>query len=70
MDSAIAASRGLGKTIVPTIVVILGSCVFRIFWVYTIFAQFHTIFSPVQPVRLLLDHHSHSGDGVFPAYLS
>ena len=45
MDSAIAASRGLGKTIVPTIVVILGSCVFRIFWVYTIFAQFHTIFS-------------------------
>ena len=45
MDCAIAASRGLGKTIVPTIVVIFGSCVFRIIWVYTIFAQFHTIFS-------------------------
>lgn len=45
MDCTIAASRGLGKTIVPTIVVILGSCVFRIIWVYTIFARYHTIFS-------------------------
>ena len=29
----------------PTIVVILGSCVFRIIWIYTIFAYFHTITS-------------------------
>lgn len=43
MDCTIAASRGLGKTIVPTIVVIIGSCVFRVAWVYTIFAHFHTI---------------------------
>lgn len=43
MDCTIAASRGLGKTIVPTIVVISGSCLFRILWVYTIFAHFHTI---------------------------
>ena len=43
MDCTIAASRGLGKTIVPTIVVIIGSCVFRVAWVYTIFAYFHTI---------------------------
>lgn len=37
MDCTIAAARGLNKTIVPTIMVILGSCVFRIFWVYVIF---------------------------------
>lgn len=43
MDCTIAASRGLGKTIVPTIIVILGSVIFRIAWVYTIFAYFHTI---------------------------
>ena len=39
----IAASRGLGKTVVPTVIVVLGSCVFRVIWVYTIFAHFHTI---------------------------
>lgn len=43
MDCTIAASRGLGKTVIPTIIVITGSCVFRIIWVYTIFAHFHTI---------------------------
>ena len=43
MDCTIAASRGLGKTVVPTIIVVSGSCIFRIVWVYTIFAYFHTI---------------------------
>ena len=43
MDCTIAASRGLGKTIVPTVIVIMGSCVFRGIWVYSIFAHFHTI---------------------------
>lgn len=42
MDCTISASRGIGKTVVPTIIVIMGSCVFRILWVYTIFAYFHT----------------------------
>ena len=43
MDCTIAASRGLGKTVIPTIIIILGSCVFRIVWIYTIFAWIHTI---------------------------
>lgn len=43
MDNTIAASRGLGKTSVPTVIVLLGSCLFRILWVYTIFAWFGTI---------------------------
>lgn len=43
MDCTISASRGIGKSLVPTIIVIMGSCVFRVIWVYTIFAYFHTI---------------------------
>ena len=43
MDCSIAASRGIGKTLWPTVIVIMGSCVFRVIWVYTIFAYFHTI---------------------------
>ena len=45
MDGSIAASRGLGKSAVPMVIVILGSCVFRIIWVYTVFAWFGTITS-------------------------
>lgn len=45
MDSAIAAARGLGKSLMPTIIVIMGSCVFRILWIYTVFAYYHTITS-------------------------
>ena len=43
MDCTIAASRGIGKGFVPTVIVILGSCVFRVVWVYTVFAHFHTL---------------------------
>lgn len=45
MDCTIAASRGIGRTIIPTITVIIGSCVFRVVWIYTVFAYFHTITS-------------------------
>ena len=40
MDCTIAASRGIGKSIAPTITVILGSYVFRAVWVNTVFAHF------------------------------
>lgn len=43
MDNSVAASRGIGKSIIPTIVVIMGSCVFRVVWIYTVFAYFHTV---------------------------
>lgn len=43
MDCTIAASRGLGKSVVPMVFVFLGSCVFRITWIYTVFAHFHTL---------------------------
>ena len=31
------ALRGLGYSILPTILTVIGSCVFRIFWVFTVF---------------------------------
>ena len=45
MDCTIAAARGLGKSVVPTVLVILGSYVFRILWIFTVFAYFRTITS-------------------------
>lgn len=43
MDNTIVASRSLGKSVAPTVMVILGSCVFRIIWIKTVFAYFGTI---------------------------
>ena len=43
MDNTIAACRALGKSLMPSIIVILGSCVFRVLWVWTVFAHFRTI---------------------------
>lgn len=43
MDCTIAASKGLGKVLWPTVIVIMGSCVFRVIWIYTVFAYFGTI---------------------------
>ena len=43
MDCTIAACRGIGKSLAPTVIVIVGSCIFRVAWIYTVFAYFHTI---------------------------
>ncbi len=43
MDGTIAANRGLRKTLIPSIMVFLGSCVMRVIWVFTIFAHFRTV---------------------------
>ena len=43
MDNAIAALRGIGKSIASAIIVIMGSCVFRIIWMFTVFEHFHTL---------------------------
>ena len=43
MDNATAACRGLGKTAVPTVIVLLGTIVFRVVWIYTVFAHFRTL---------------------------
>lgn len=43
MDNTIAANRSLGKTALPTLFEVLGSCVFRILWIFTVFRFFRTI---------------------------
>ncbi len=43
MDGSIAASRGLGKTAIPTLIVVLGSGAFRVLWLATVFLAFRTI---------------------------
>ena len=44
MDSLTGALRGRGASMVPMVICILGVCVFRVAWIYTIFQvpQFHT----------------------------
>lgn len=43
MDNATAGARGLGKTLVPTVAIIFGSVVYRVLWIMTVFAYFHTL---------------------------
>lgn len=43
MDSLIAVLRGLGKTMISMYIVIFGSCIFRLIWIYTVFEYFGTI---------------------------
>ena len=56
MDNAIAAARGLGKSVIPALSVVAFSCVFRIVWIYTVFDHFRTIASIylLYPVSWLL----------------
>ena len=37
------ALRGIGYSLLPMIVSILGACAFRLFWVFTIFAAYPTL---------------------------
>lgn len=38
MDMLVGSLRGMGKSVVPMIVSLLGACVFRVIWVLTVFA--------------------------------
>ncbi len=39
--------RGMGFSVLPTVITVLGSCVFRLLWVFTIFRTHHTFASLV-----------------------
>lgn len=43
MDVLVGGLRGLGYSIVPMVVSILGACVFRLVWIYTVFQSFHKL---------------------------
>ena len=36
MDTTAAFNKGIGKQIVPTLIVLIGTCLFRVIWVFTI----------------------------------
>ena len=43
MDVMVGALRGIGYSLAPMIVSIIGACVFRILWVMTVFAAMPTL---------------------------
>ena len=44
MDVMTGAIRGLGNSIVPMIITVLGVCGIRLLWIFTIFQMYHTQF--------------------------
>ena len=45
MDVVAGSVRGLGYSILPMLVSLVGACVFRIIWIFTVFQWQHTLFS-------------------------
>ncbi len=45
MDVMVGSIRGLGYSLMPTIVSLCGACLFRIIWIYTAFRSIHTLTS-------------------------
>lgn len=45
VDGNLAASRGLGRGVMPTGILLVGVCAFRILWILTVFACFETLVS-------------------------
>lgn len=43
MDAMVGMLRGLGYAVVPMAVSIIGACGFRVLWIMTVFAQFHSL---------------------------
>lgn len=53
MEVGTGAMRGMGKSILPTCVSLIGSCALRIAWIYTVFAWLRPILTPMQALLLL-----------------
>lgn len=45
MDVLVGSIRGLGYSIMPMIVSLIGACLLRVIWIFTIFQAEHTLFS-------------------------
>ena len=45
MDTLSCTMRGLGMSVLPTIISLTGACLYRILWIYTVFAAHHTQFT-------------------------
>ncbi|MBQ7792522.1 MAG: MATE family efflux transporter, partial [Clostridia bacterium] len=38
-----SAQRGIGIAVSPMVVTVIGTCLLRVVWIYTIFARFHVL---------------------------
>ena len=45
MDVSTGAIRGMGNSLVPMIISLIGACGFRIVWIYTVFKAWKSIYS-------------------------
>lgn len=43
MDTLVGCLRGMGRSVLPMLVSLTGACLFRIIWIYTIFASGRTL---------------------------
>ena len=43
MDITVGAIRGMGSSLAPMLISVVGVCGFRIAWIETVFAQYHTL---------------------------
>ena len=41
MDLGGSQLRGMGKSLVPAIISLIGACGFRVIWIFTVFKAFH-----------------------------
>lgn len=59
--------RGMGKSMIPAVLTVFGSCVFRLIYIYTIFQHFHTfeVLFAVYPISWVI-----TGSAVIYAYLT
>ena len=42
MEIGSGVLRGMGKSVQPTVITVIGTCVLRIVWIYTVFPLFRT----------------------------
>lgn len=45
MDVVCGSIRGLGSSLAPTLVSLLGACGFRVLWIYTFFTKYNSLFN-------------------------
>lgn len=43
MDVLVGSLRGMGYSILPMIITLIGACLFRIVWIFTVFAMHHSL---------------------------
>ncbi len=43
MDVGASILRGMGYSILPTVVVLIGACIFRVVWILTAFKEYHSL---------------------------